>query len=383
MNSIPQKLMVIAGEASGDLHGGYIINELLKLNPDIQIIGTGGSKLASTGATLYYNVKDLAVIGFWEVVKRYGFFKKIFDDIVSKLDQEKPDAVLLIDYPGFNLRLAAEIKKRDIKVIYYVAPQVWAWKKNRIKQIKQYIDELIVLFPFEVDYFKKAGMKTRFFGNPLLDIARVTESKDALFKKYGLDVNKQTISLLPGSRNNELIKHLPLVIEVAKNIRQQEPDIQFVIPLASTINKAEIEDQLADSEVDIKVIQGDTYNLVGLSDFAAVASGISTLETAVLGTPMIIYYKISAATYFLGKYILKIKTIGLPNIISGKLIVPELVNAQANADEISERILAYLSSDEKYKSIKQDLSELKQHLGTTGAYQKTAEFISGYLKNIN
>jgi lipid-A-disaccharide synthase len=382
MSTIPKKLMVIAGEASGDLHGGYLLKELLKLSPDIQIIGTGGTKMAATGANFYYDVKDLAVIGFWEVLKRYGYFKQIFDDIVSKLDAEKPDAVLLIDYPGFNLRLASEAKKRGIKVIFYVAPQVWAWKKNRIKQIKQYIDELIVLFPFEIEYFKKRGMKTRFFGNPLLDIARVTENKSDVFKKYNLDENKITISLLPGSRKNEIIKHLSLVIDIANNIQRQKKDVQFVIPLASTVHKSEIEKQLAEAKTQISIVQGDTYNIVGYSDFAAVASGIATLETAVLQTPMVIYYKISAATYFLGKYILNIKTIGLPNIISGKKIVPELINNFATAPEISKTILDYLDSEDKYNTIKQDLSHLKFQLGTTRAYQKTAEFLSNYLNDI-
>lgn len=374
--------MVIAGEASGDLHGGYLLQELLKLNPDVQIIGTGGAKMAAAGANLYYDVKDLAVIGFWEVLKRYGYFKQIFDDIVSKLDIEKPDAVLLIDYPGFNLRLAAEAKKRGIKVVFYVAPQVWAWKKNRIKQIKKYIDELIVLFPFEVEYFKKEGMKTRFFGNPLLDIAQVTTNKSEAFSKYNLDENKITISLLPGSRRNEIIKHLSLVIDIAENIQRLKKGVQFVIPLASTVNKLEIEKQLADAKTKISLVQGDTYNMVGFSEFAVVASGIATLETAVLQIPMVIYYKISAATYFLGKYILNIKTIGLPNIISGKKIIPELVNNAATAPEISKTILEYLDSADKYQTIKKDLHDLKLSLGRTGAYQKTAVFLSNYLNTL-
>ncbi|MBT4290665.1 MAG: lipid-A-disaccharide synthase [Deltaproteobacteria bacterium] len=380
METIPDKLMVIAGEASGDLHGGYIIQDLIKLNPSIQLIGTGGAKLAANGVKLYYNVKDLAVIGFWEVLKRYGYFKQVFNDIVAKLDEEKPGAVLLIDYPGFNLRLAAEAKKRGIKVIFYVAPQVWAWKKNRIKQIKQYIDELIVLFPFEVDYFKKEGMNTRFFGNPLLDVAQVTQNKTEVFKKYQLDEDKTTICLLPGSRENEISKHLSLLIETAEIINHQKENVQFVIPLASTVNQSDIERQLAG--FDITLIQGDTYNIVGHSDFAVVASGIATLETAVLETPMVIYYKISAGTYFLGKHILKIETIGLPNIISGKKIVPELVNNFATAGGISDVILEYLDSKDKYQIIKKDLIELKKQLGTTGAYQKTAEFINQYLSNL-
>jgi len=374
--------MVIAGEASGDLHGGYIIQNLLKLNPNIQLIGTGGNKLAANGVKLYYDVKDLAVIGFWEVLKRYSYFKQVFNDIVAKLDEEKPEAVLLIDYPGFNLRLAAEAKKRGIKVIFYVAPQVWAWKKNRIKQIKQYIDELIVLFPFEVEYFKKEGMNTRFFGNPLLDVAQVTKGKTEVFKKYQLAEGKTTISLLPGSRENEISKHLSLLIETADKISHQKENVQFVIPLASTVNKQDIERQLAGFDTDIKLVQGDTYNIVGHSDFAVVASGIATLETAVLETPMVIYYKISAGTYFLGKYILNIKTIGLPNIVSGKKIVPELVNNFATADGISTETLKYLDSKGKYQIIKKDLVALKEQLGTTGAYQQTAEFINQYLNNV-
>lgn len=374
------KLMVIAGEASGDLHGGHVVEELKKKYPGLEIFGTGGKRIEAAGAELYYRAEELAVIGLWEVLKHYRFFKSVFNHLLDVLDERKPDAVLLVDYPGFNLRFAEEVKKRGIKVIYYVAPQVWAWKKNRIEKIRAFVDELIVLFPFEVDYFKKNGMDTHCFGHPLLDAVQVSRTKEETLEKWNLDSEKKVVSLLPGSRRNEVLKHFPILVEAANRLIKERDDVQFVLPLAPTVQKAEIAHYLETSDASIRIVENDTYNVVGNSDFAVVASGTATLETAVLGTPMILYYEVAPITYFLGKYILKIGMIGLPNIVAGKEVVPELVQKESHPEMISEKLQYYLSNDQAYQTMRDDLTDVKRKLGESGAYEKTAEFI---IQNMN
>lgn len=368
------KLLIIAGEASGDLHGGNVIRELNKIRPDLQVIGTGGSVLESENVKLYYRVEDLAVIGFSEVVKIYKRLKNIFNDLVAKLDTERPDAVLLVDYPAFNLKFAKEAKKRGIKVFFYIAPQVWAWKKKRIEVIRKYVDELIVLFPFEVEFFKKEGMKTHCFGHPLLDITKPSLDKEEVFRQWLLDPEKKTISILPGSRKNEILKHLPLLFETIDEINQKQQGIQFVFPLAPTVKKDVFQPFMEVSKADIRLVENDTYNMVAHSDFALVASGTATLETTILKTPLMIFYKSSLLTYIIGKYLLRIQAIGLPNIISGKLVVPEDPHF-SSPKRMSRDVLHYLEDPDEYNKIKNNMAEVLGNLGNTGAYKKTAEFI--------
>lgn len=372
------KLLVLAGEASGDLHGGNVLKRLKSLRPDLELVGTGGEMIAATGAKLFYRVEELAVIGFFEVAKRYGYYKGIFDTIVSKLDEEKPDAVFLVDYAGFNLKLAAEAKKRGIKVIFYVAPQVWAWKKKRIETLKAWVDALIVLFPFEVEFFKRHGMTTHCFGHPLLDIVKPDCDKPSFLARWELAPHKKRISLLPGSRVNEIAKHLPLLFKTAAILNKRHKDLQFLIPLAPTVKREVLQPFLAESSLDLNVIINDTYNAVAYSDFALVASGTASLETAILGTPEIIYYKSSLITYLIGKYLLRIKLIGLPNIIAGEALVPEDPHFTA-PEKMADQISVFLNDSKRRQQITRELGKIKTYLGEPGAYQKTAEFIASIL----
>ncbi|MCP4753177.1 MAG: lipid-A-disaccharide synthase [Proteobacteria bacterium] len=372
------KLLVITGEASGDLHGGNLMLELKKLRPELEIIGTGGKLMASANARLFYSVEELAVIGFSEVVKVYDRIKAIFDDLVRKLEEERPDAVLLVDYPAFNLKFAAEAKKRGIKVIYYIAPQVWAWKKNRIKKIIKFVDELIVLFPFEVEFFRREGLETHCFGHPLLDIAKPSRTREEVVEKWNLDPGKKIISFLPGSRRNEILKHLPLLFQTIDSLSKLRNDLQFVYPLASTIKKEDILPEIDGKGAHIHLVEDDTYNLVAHSDFALVASGTATLETAILQTPLIIFYKTSILTYLIGKYLLRIKAIGLPNIVADEEVVPEDPHF-SSPRKMARDIQFYLENETEYARIKSNLTRVKNQLGNTGAYRKTAEFMDTLL----
>ncbi len=372
------KLFVLAGELSGDLHGGNVLKHLKSLRPDLDIIGTGGEIISQFSSELYYHTEELEVIGFIEVAKRYKFYKGVFDFIVSKLDEVKPDAILLIDYPGFNLKLAAEAKKRGIKVIYYIAPQVWAWKKNRVEIIRQVVDHLIVLFPFEVEFFKNEGIEAHCFGHPLIDLVRPSVDKEAFFKNAGFSEDKRLISLLPGSRTNELNNHMPLIVKTAEIISQSLPELQFVLPIAPTTSKELIEQYTNESSIEFKIIKNDTYNAVAHSDFALVTSGTATLETAILGTPEIIFYKSSLLTYLIGKYIVKIKRVGLPNIIAGREIVPEDPHF-VSPEKIANWALTYLNDTVAYNKIKEELAALKADLGKPGAYENTAQYLHSIL----
>ncbi len=366
--------MVIAGEASGDLHAGNVIRRLKALQPNLELFGTGGSHLAEAGVKLHYRVEELAVIGIWEVLKRYRYYKGIFDHMVRLLDEEQPDAVFLVDYAGFNLKFAKEAKKRGVKVFFYIAPQVWAWKKNRVITIKQYVDELIVLFPFEVEFFQKEGLRAHCFGHPLLDICRASRSRAEVLRGLGLDPAKNTLAILPGSRENEIHKHLPLLSETIKLLAKKAEDLQFVYPLAPTIQRAEVE-PFFQGGPPVAFAQGQTYDVVAAADLALVASGTATLETAILETPLIIFYKVTKATYWLGRNILKIGNVGLPNIIARKKIVPELIQHDFSPEALTAMVSEYLGDAHKLSLLKADLKALKSQLGAVGAYDKTAEFL--------
>ena len=378
------KLLTVIGEASGDLHGGNVLIELKKLNPDINIIGTGGKLFNQIATKVYYSIDDLAVVGFIEVIKKLKYLKKVLQIIIQLLDKEKPNAVFLVDYVGFNLKIAAEAKKRGIKVFFYISPQIWAWKKNRIKKIKEYIDELIVLFPFEVNYFSERGMKVHCFGHPLLELAQSKLSRLQLLKKWNLP-NQQLICILPGSRQQELKVHLPILIESIIALDKQIPNSQFVFLLESakslteakqTINKFNLPYSLKKK---ILCTDNNNYSFIGNADLVLAKSGTCTLETAILGAPLIIFYRTNWATYFIGRYIYRVKILGLPNIIMKKKIVSELLQSDFNTDNIVKHSIELLKKGETYKSMQKDFITLKSKLGKLGAYKKTAQFLASLL----
>ena len=378
------KLLTVIGEASGDLHGGNVLIELKKLNPDINIIGTGGKLFNQIATKSYYSIEDLAVVGFIEVIKKLKYLKKILQKIIQLLDKEKPNAVFLVDYVGFNLKIAAEAKKRGIKVFFYISPQIWAWKKNRIKKIKEYIDELIVLFPFEVNYFSERGMKVHCFGHPLLELAQSKLSRLQLLKKWNLP-KQQLICILPGSRKQELKVHLPILIESIIALDKQIPNSHFVFLLESakslteakqTIDKSNLSNSLKKK---ILCTDNNNYSFIGNADLVLAKSGTCTLETAILGVPLIIFYRANWATYFIGRYIYGVKILGLPNIIMNKKVVPELLQADLNADNIVKYSAELLKKGETYKDMQKDFITLKSKLGNLGAYKKTAKFLASML----
>lgn len=376
-----QKILVIIGEASGDLHGGKVLGELKKMRPEIEFIGTGGALFQKLSDQVYYKTEQLEVLGWWEVLKKWQSLKAIFQKIVFLLDSEKPDALFLVDYVGFNLRLAKEAKKRNIPVFFYIAPQVWAWKKGRVRQIAENITKLIVLFPFEVDFFAKENIAVECFGHPLLELVKKTKSKPQIFREYQLSLKKKLICLFAGSRKQEIVVHLPLLLETAEILSADE-NLQFVCVLASENHRALAQKYCsAWAKKNVLFVSGDFYNLAGWADLALACSGTVTLELAILQIPTIIFFRTSFLTFFLARYCFGIKRLGLPNIVCKENWMPELLQKDCTPKKLSQKALEILAKAPSYYKIQQGFPKLKKelelkNLATKRVYQKTAEFLS-------
>ncbi|MCD6384535.1 lipid-A-disaccharide synthase [Candidatus Sumerlaeota bacterium] len=379
-NKNKPKFFIIAGENSGDLHGSNLVRAIQERCPDAEFYGLGGEQLKQAGVNLLFNIVDtLAIVGFAEVFTKYFAIKKVFNATKEFLAKERPDAIILIDYPGFNLRMAREAKNLGITVFYYICPQVWAWRRGRIKTIAANVDKMLVVFPFEVPLLKDAGVDVTCVGHPLLDVINLTMTKEEVFEYFGFDPNKKLIGLLPGSRTSEINRHLPVMLEAAELIAQRMPDVQFVIPRASTIKRELIDFHLKNFSGHIFVVDQYRYNVRSTMDFAIVASGTATLETAFLGCPMIIVYKVSFLSYLIAKSQVSIPYIGLVNIIAGNMLVPELIQNEATAHNIAEKTLQMLNDPETLSAIRYGMQKIKEKMGGPGASARAAKIILDFL----
>ena len=367
--------MIIAGEASGDLHGSALITELMKLDSSIQIFGIGGNKMIKQGMNTLYHINDMAFLGFSEIIKHLPFIRKVKKKLLNFAEKEKIKTVVLIDYPGFNLSIAKSFNKKGIKNIYYISPQIWAWGNKRIKKIKKLISKMIVLFPFEKEMYEQNNVDAEFVGHPL--VKKISNynflSKEELITKYSLDTTKEILLLLPGSRKQELEKIFPASIEAAEKLSEKF-NLQTVIAGAENIDESYF--NRYKNRFNFKVIKGDTYSLLKNAKFAIVKSGTSTLETGIIGTPFIVVYATSFLTYKIGKKLVKINNIALANIVAGKTIVEELIQDDVNPDTIYERSMKIINDEKKYNSLKKNLTVIKNKLKTEGnPSKKAAEII--------
>lgn len=372
----PQKhFIIVAGEASGDIHAARLVDELKEIDPSLTFSGIGGPRLRSSGVELYEDISSLAVVGFIEVIRHYGKIRHVFHLILEKIDQVRPAAVILVDYPGFNLRLAREIKKRGIKVIYYISPQVWAWKAGRVEQIRKYVDNMLVIFRFEQDFYARRGIPVDFVGHPLIDAVAIKIPKKEFLQTHGLDAEELTISLLPGSRENEVNALLPVMLGAAGILRAEFPRIQFIVLKAHTIERSLLERYCRNAACRPRIIDDQTYDGIHACQMCLVASGTATLETAILGRPMVIVYKTSFPTWLAARLLVKIPCIGLVNVVAGKKIVPECIQFQATAARVAEEARKILTDEIRTAAIKENLRSLKNQLGPPGSSRRAAEII--------
>ena len=372
-------LLIIVGDKSADLYGAKLVHELKKIDSSINIVGTGGEKMREEGVKILYDVKDMSVIGLWEAVSKVSLIRKIKRDILKLLDTNTINAAVLLDFPGFNLHIAAEIRGRNIPVIYYISPQIWAWGSGRIKKIKKRVNKMLVILPFEVDIYRNAGVDVRFIGHPLFDVIRVDGDKEYLCSQLGLNPSSPIIGILPGSRNKEVRFLLHSMIDGALLIKKKIPDAQFILPRAREVDESYIKKIISDKGADIKVVNGNSYGVMSVSDISIICSGTATLEAAILGSPVLIVYRLSKITELIGRKFLKVKHWGLVNILAGKEIVPELEQEEVNGENISAYVISVLKSEKKRKFIEQKLYEIASSLGGSGASRIAAEEIVEFL----
>jgi lipid-A-disaccharide synthase len=374
MSSSKKNLMIIAGEVSGDMHGAALIHELKKLDHNIEFYGIGGNLMKGEGAYLVYHLNRMAFLGFIEVVKHIPFIKQVQAELIDMVHGREIKTVVLIDYPGFNLNIAEKLKRLNVKIIYYISPQVWAWGKHRINKIKRLVDKMIVVFPFEKNIYENAGVDVEYVGHPLMEIISSHNflSKAELIDEYQLNPSKDILLVMPGSRKQEVEKIFPAAIKAAEKIGN-EFNMQIVVNASENIGENFLR-KLTKQENYI-VIRGRTYDLMKYSKFGIIKSGTSTLEAAIFGLPMVIVYKTSAVSYLIGKNLIKVKNIGMANIILNERVVPELVQHDASHKMIYEKSKEILSNQDLYNSIKQKLSLIKEKLGEHGASKKAAQII--------
>jgi len=367
------KYYIIAGEASGDLHGSNLIKELKKLDANANIRCWGGDKMKDAGGDLVKHYRDLAFMGFAEVVKNLGIILQNLKFCKGDILQFKPDAIILIDYPGFNLRIAKWAKQQRIKVIYYISPQVWAWKENRVKQMMQNIDKMVIIIPFEKDYFKnKWNWDVEYVGHPLAQVVESEKSK----AKSGKFSEKQIVALLPGSRKQEIAKKLPVMAAVSKYF----PDYQFIVAEAPSVEE-EFYQQFTKDYSNVSAVKNQTYNLLMQATAALVTSGTATLETALFGVPQVVCYKGSPISYQIAKRVIKVKYIAMVNLIMNKPVVKELIQKELTVDNLKHELRELLTNESRIEQIRNDYEELRRVLSEGGnASAKAAKSIVEFLK---
>ncbi|MEO7101020.1 MAG: lipid-A-disaccharide synthase [Luteolibacter sp.] len=372
-----KRVYVVAGELSGDAHGAGLLRSLLEMVPDLDVRGVGGPEMAEVaGSGLTDWVEEAAVMGIWEVLKRYGWFKERFAEMLAALKEFQPDVLLLIDYPGFNLRFAKAVKGAcpKTRILYYISPKVWAWNKGRIPKMAELLDEVLCLFPFEPPIFENVGLKATFVGNPLVD--ELEERRIAAVTRDEL-----LIGLFPGSREREIARLFPMMVESAKLLKSRRADLKFEVPAASAKLAAQIRGLMADAGAGdlITVTDGGSHSLMQRACCAVIASGTATLEAAYYGLPYCLVYRVAGLTYVLAKILVKIELIGLVNILAGEEVVEELVQGDATPEAVAKSLEGFLGSPAKRNSLQLRLAETCAKLGGLGAHEQAAKVVAGWL----
>ncbi len=356
------------------MHASALVRAAKERNPDIEWFGIGGPLMREAGVETLHDIGEMAVIGLAEVLKRYGFFKRVFNEMLALVDARRPDAVVLVDYPGFNLRLAAKLHDRGIKVIYYICPQVWAWHRERIPKMARIVDHLITIFPFEAQHFAGTDLKVSFAGHPLVDEAERARSLPAVTLPWK---GRKRVALLPGSRAQEIERLLPAMWGAAARMEQLNPDVSFIVATPGETEVPLIGETISGiiGPTNWDIVANRTREVLRQADAAIVASGTATIETALMRCPMVVVYKVNPITYLLGKLLIKIDNIGMVNIVAGREICPELIQSAASARAISDSVLPLIEDTPERRSMLEGLDEVRQAMGEGGAAEHAAEVV--------
>jgi lipid-A-disaccharide synthase len=366
------RILIVAGEASGDLHGAHLAKAIMALDPTAELVGIGGSGMRAAGVKLVPHVPQLDVMGLIGLSAIRAMVQRI-RAIRRVLKAEAWDLVVLIDNPGLNFHFARVAKAAGRRVLYYIAPQVWAWRPGRMKWIQRRVDHVVVILPFEPELYRRAGVRCTFVGHPLLDMVAPHYDRSKLRKEFGLDESGRVVGLLPGSRVSEVELLLPVLLKAAGQLVLAEPGTQFILAQASSIDDNLIQGLLRHSPVPVRVVYDKASEVMALSDVLFIASGTATLQAAVVGTPMVLLYKTSPLTYRLARWLIKVKWIGLVNLVAGRSIVPELIQDEATDERLCREALRLLRDLSAYNDMKEGLRQVRQLLGEPGASSRAAQ----------
>jgi lipid-A-disaccharide synthase len=370
------KIMFVAGEASGDHHAAALIREIKRMRPEARCFGMGGREMAAAGMDLRLDLASKGVIGFVEVVKHLGYFRRALSQAEALLREERPELLVLVDYPGFNLRLAEKAKGLGIKICYYISPQVWAWKKGRVPVMARLLNKMLVTFPFEKAIYDQAGLACAFVGNPLVDLVKPSLDRDAARGRLGVAAGEELLGLLPGSREQEVSFLLPVMLKSAALMAQRRPGLRFVVIKAPQLPQSVYDKAMAGDSSRALLFEGastgEAYAVRAACDFALVASGTATLETAMLKVPFVIVYRVNPLSFSIAKRLVKIHSIGLANVVAGRRVVPELLQDELNPRRLAEISLGFLSDPALGRSQVEELAPSLQGLGGPGVAGRAA-----------
>ena len=368
------RILIVTGEASGDLHGAHLAKAIMALDPTTELVGIGGPSMRAAGVTLVPGVPQLDVMGLIGLSALRAMIQRI-RAIRRVLKAEAWDLVVLIDNPGLNFHFARVAKAAGRRVLYYIAPQVWAWRPGRMKWMQRRVDHVVVILPFEPELYHRAGVRCTFVGHPLLDEVAPEYDRWKLRKEFGIDEPVRVIGLLPGSRRSEVEMLLPVLLKAAAHLIVAEPGTQFILAQASSIDDNLIQALLQHSPVPVRVVHDRASEVMALSDVLFIASGTATLQAAVVGTPMVLLYKTSSLTYLLARWLINVKWIGLVNLVAGRSVVPELIQGEATGERLCQEVLRLLRDPSAYNDMKDELRRVRQSLGESGASSRAAKVV--------
>lgn len=368
------KILISAGEASGDIHAAAVTAAIKKIAPDTEVFGMGGDALRQAGGEVLWDIKDHGVMGFVEVIKKLPDLFRLRSAFARIMDERKPDCLVVVDYPGFNMKLAKLAHDKGIPVVSYIAPSAWAWNKGRAKNVAKIVDKVACIFPFEYDVYKEAGAPVEFVGHPLLDIVHPEMERSEAERWAGKEPGKKLVLLMPGSRLMEIEKMLPTLLAGAKLLQKQLPEVQFAMPRAGTIPLKLLEEKIAASGLKVKITEGHNYDLFSVADLALATSGTVTLEAALCGLPSVIVYRTSPLNAFIARLVINIPNIGLPNIVAGKTILPELLQEDFTPEKLAQTACELLKPERRVQ-LQEDLAYMKHRLGEPGAVGRVAQLI--------
>ncbi|MBZ0158812.1 lipid-A-disaccharide synthase [Candidatus Methylomirabilis sp.] len=369
------RILIVAGESSGDLHAAAVVTELRRRAPHLLIEGIGGDRMRQAGVRLYAHASDLAVVGLIEVASRLSAIWRAYRSMTRYLRDRRPDLVILVDFPDFNLRLARRAFRLGIPVVYFISPQVWAWRAGRVRSIAKYVRRLLIIFPFEEDFYRERGVEALYVGHPLLDQLTPLPLMDEARRRLALEGTAPILGLLPGSRVGEIARHLPLLLKSARQLMVGQPDLRIIIAVADGLPLDLIGSWLNREAVSARVVQGRTYEVMAASDLILVASGTATMEAAIIGTPMVIVYRLAFFSWLFARLLIRVPHIGMVNLVAGRRVAPELIQFDATPERITDEARRLLLSAEQRLRMRQELGEVRNRLGPPGALGRTVDAI--------